>query len=117
MTVPPSPLAYALDTIREVRSALAHVPALCARSEWDAALDVVGEQLVQLEELKDDWAALGSEELDQQLALVSRTAHRARQAVIDVAAEHPELAPGAHQILADPLSFEDPDDWGDQPLW
>jgi hypothetical protein len=117
MPTPPSPLAYLLETVREVRSALGEVPHMTTSARYAEAADVVEDCMVQLAELRETWASLTSK---GQLAL--HQAENDLEAVAGVLTD----ARAAEPVAADPAALDarlrspgpTPDTgFADQPLW
>lgn len=103
MTNLPSPLAYFLETTREVREALAVVPRLTAELKWDEAADLVDELAIQLRETADTlWDHLTGVE-PRQVALTDG-APRAHRTPLPLAGARPGEGPDIDYVDV-PLGF------------
>jgi hypothetical protein len=117
VSIPPSPLAHLLETVREVRLALAYVPQLCADLKWTEAAEVVEEQLVQLHELEPLLAALRDEQAARAVSTAVAYAGAARVLIDLDRQERLEVQPGALSGPEGPPSLQPPESLPELPLW
>lgn len=117
MTIPPSPLPDILDTLAEVRRALAYVPQLCGEWKWTEAAEVVDEQLVQLAELRARCLPARGSVTARAIASTSAYAGAAR-VLIDL--DRQERLEVSDPPLSGPAALprSNPDiGFADEPLW